>query len=169
MPIPTTRDELLEGVSHSFAKLSEQLEAAGPRAGKIACVDEWTIKDLLAVRAWWSEAVVEWIEAGRRGEHPTTPAPGYRWMDTPTLNAKLVSEATTTPYRAVRQRLVAAHDQVQATIATLSDRELLEVAMFPWAGKHPLSRWISINTTRQYTTARALVRKALADKTPPPA
>jgi hypothetical protein len=31
--------------------------------------------------------------------------------------------------------------------------------VFGWAGKWPLARWISINTARQYTTARAYVRQ----------
>ncbi len=48
-----------------------------------------------------------------------------------------------------------------ATIDALDDRELLEVGFFDWAGKWPISRWISLNTARQYTTARSFVRRAL--------
>jgi hypothetical protein len=50
-----------------------------------------------------------------------------------------------------------------ATIASLDDRQLLGVGTFAWAGKYPVSRWLSINTARQYTTARSFVRRALRD------
>ena len=49
------------------------------------------------------------------------------------------------------------------TIDSLDDRELLEVGRFAWAGRYPISRWISINTARQYTTARTFVRRALRE------
>ena len=39
------------------------------------------MKDLLAVRAWWTENVVIWVQAGQRGECPTTPARAYGWND----------------------------------------------------------------------------------------
>jgi hypothetical protein len=50
---------------------------------------------------------------------------------------------------------------VRRKIEELDDRELLEVGAFPWAGKYPIARWISLNTARQYTTARTYVRRAL--------
>jgi hypothetical protein len=50
---------------------------------------------------------------------------------------------------------------VLSTIDSLSDPELLEAGAFEWAGKWPLARWISINTARQYDTARTFIRRAL--------
>ena len=47
-----------------------------------------------------------------------------------------------------------------ALIEELEDTELLDVGTFEWAGNYPVSRWISINTARQYTTARSFLRKA---------
>ncbi len=72
MPIPKTRAELTNLTGSTFEKLRAELEAAGARAGSLPCVDDWSVKDLLAVRAWWTENVVDWIEAGRRGETPVT-------------------------------------------------------------------------------------------------
>jgi hypothetical protein len=166
MPIPRTRLELIDLVTTSYAKLREELDAAGPRAGGLPCVDDWSVKDLLAVRAWWTENVVEWIESGRRGFTPTTPAPGYRWNETPRLNADLVRKARRQSYRKIRERLELGSERVLATIASLSDRELLETGVFEWAGKWPVSRWISLNTARQYTTARTFIRRALRERTP---
>ncbi len=43
------------------------------------------------------------------------------------------------------------------------DAALLEVGVFPWARKWPIARWISINTARQYQTARTAIRRALRE------
>ena len=90
MPIPKSRAELVESIVSTFEKLQQELNAAGPRAGGLPCVDDWTIKDLLSVRCWWTTSVIDWIEAGKRGDCPITPAPGYQWKETPRLNANIV-------------------------------------------------------------------------------
>ena len=148
----------------TYTKLAADLEAAGPRAGSIHCVDDWSIKDLLAVRVWWTESVVAWITAGRRGEVPITPAEGYRWKETPRLNADIVRQAKRQSYRSIRSRLERGYEQVLRTIDELDDRELLDVGIFAWAGSYPVARWLSINTTRQYTTARTYVRRAMKNQ-----
>lgn len=164
MPIPKTRRELVDLVTTSFAKLREELETGGPALGNLNCIDEWSVKDLLAVRAWWTESVVDWIEAGQRGELPITPAAGYRWNETPRLNADLVLAARKQSYEKIKTRLERGVERVLSTIEELDDSELLQVGTFRWAGKWPISRWISINTARQYSTARAFIRQAVRDR-----
>lgn len=166
MPIPKTRDDLLSQVQSSFEKLQSELDEAGPEVGPLPCVDEWTVKDLLAVRVWWTEAVVDWIEAGRRGESPVTPAEGYRWSETPRLNTDIVNASGRESYKSLRARLEQGFTRVIRTIDSLDDRQLTEVGVFAWAGNYPISRWISINTARQYTTARSFIRRALRDQRP---
>lgn len=163
MPIPTTRDELVESIQTSLQKLHAELDSAGRTAGSLICVDDWTVKDLLAVRCWWSNSVCDWIEAGLRDEMPITPAEGFGWNETPRLNAKIVECASWKSYRVIREELQTAYRRVIALVETLNDRQLLETEVFTWAGKHPVSRWISINTTRQYETACKYVRKAKRD------
>ena len=161
MPIPKTRKELTELVTTSFAKLRTELDDGGSALAELPCVDDWSVRELLAVRAWWTERVVDWIEAGRRGEIPTTPAEGYSWKETPRLNADLVQAVRNRSYRTIRARLEHGVARVLTTIDGLDDDELLEVGVFDWAGKWPISRWISLNTARQYTTARTFIRQAL--------
>lgn len=77
MPIPNSRADLVGQMSDAFSRLRADLIRAGPSIGSLACVDDWTVKDIL------------------------------------------------------------------------------------WAGKWPISRWVSINTTRQYVTARTYIRRAI--------
>jgi hypothetical protein len=95
-----------------------------------------------------------WVQAGRRGECPTTPAKAYGWNETPRLNADIVRSARDQSYRLIRARLERGAARVLSTIDGLDDAELLQVGVFSWAGKWPVSRWISVNTARQYTTAQ---------------
>lgn len=164
MAIPSTRDELTNSVISTFQKLKGELDGAGAMAGSLPCVDDWTVRDLLAVRVWWTESVIDWIEAGQRGEVPLTPADGYRWKETPRLNADIVRKSRRESYQSLRERLERGYERVMQTIDKLDDRELLGVGVYEWAGKYPLSRWISINTARQYTTARTYVRRALRER-----
>ena len=129
----------------------------------MVCVDAWTVKQVLAIRAWWTVAVVGWIEAGRTGATLELPAPGFGWNETPRLNASIAAGAAGIDWTAVVSRLEQGYRAVISTIDSLDDRELLEPGVFDWAGKWPIARWISINTTRQYTTARKYVRRALRD------
>lgn len=163
MPIPRTRAELTDSVMTTFQKLKVELDGAGATAGSLPCVDDWSVKDLLAVRVWWTESVVDWIEAGRRGEVPVTPAEGYRWKETPRLNADIVKKSRRESYRSILGRLECGFERVMCMIDALNDRELLGVGEFEWAGKYPLSRWLSINAARQYTTARTFIRRALRE------
>lgn len=160
MPIPTNRAQLIEMVVSRFEKLDRELSEAGSGIGELSCVDDWKVKDLLAVRAWWTGSVVEWIEAGKRGEDLELPASGYTWQETPRLNADIVREAGSESYEEVLARLRTGYERVLSTIDALTDEELLRVGAFEWAGKWPLARWISINTVRQYETARTFVRRA---------
>ena len=163
MPIPKTRAELTSQARSSYEKLRTELDEAGPCIANLPCVDNWSVKDLLAVRTWWTEHVIDWVEAGQRGERPVTPAPGYRWKETPRLNADVVMENRQRSYRSIRVKLEQGFQRVMDTIDSLDDRELLEVGVFLWAGKYPISRWVSINTTRQYLTARTYIRRALRE------
>lgn len=164
MPIPKTRQELVDQTRSAIQKLQAELAAGGPRIGSLPCIDDWTVKDLLAVRVWWTEAVLSWIDLGRRGESPITPAEGYRWNQTPRLNQDLVKASRRESYRSIRSRLEAGFERVLHTIDSLDDPELLEVGSFGWAGKYPISRWLALNTTRQYTTARTHLRRALREQ-----
>lgn len=164
MPIPATRAEVADLVKASFEKLRIELDNGGPELAKLPCVGDWSVKDLLAVRAWWTDNVIIWVQAGQRGECPTTPATAYGWNETPRLNADIVRRARHRSYRSIRAQLERGAARVLSTIDGLGDAELLDVGVFAWAGKWPVSRWVSVNTARQYVTARTFIRRAVRRK-----
>ena len=88
------------------------------------------------------------------------PPTGYAWNETPRLNADIVKKARAESLASVRGRLEKGFERVLAIIDELEDVKLLEAGAFEWAGKWPIARWISINTARQYATARTYIRRA---------
>ena len=163
MPIPKSRRELVALIDGSFGKLTQTLDGGGVHMGMMMCTDVWNVKGLLAVRAWWTNSVGDWVEAGRRGESFPLPADGYRWHQTPALNDEIVRKTRRESYRSIRSRLETGCARIRELIASLSDRELLRIGAFQWAGKYPVARWISMNTATQYASARTIIRRALRD------
>ena len=161
MPIPRTRAELVAQLGRSYGNLRLEIDHRGPRLGSMPCIDDWTVKQLLAVRTWWTEHVVAWVVEWRRGCRPTTPAPGYRWNETPRLNHDIAARAKRESYASVCDRLDKGYAKVLKLVDGLSDHELLDAGVFVGAGNYPVSRWISLNTVRQYTTARSFIRRAV--------
>lgn len=159
--IPKDRADLVRMITTSFARLQADLERVNSTTCELPCTEEWSIRQLLAVRVWWTEAVVEWVRAGQRGEVPVIPAPGYLWKDTPRLNAEIVAGADTQTWHLLCGRLERGVLQVLATIEKLDNHELLTPGVFEWTGKSPVARLLSMNTSTQYATARTLVRRAL--------
>ncbi len=163
MPIPKTRAELVAQLDTSYGKLRSEIEQGGPRLGSMHCIDDWTVKELLAVRTWWTDNVVAWVVEWRKGGSPVTPAPGYRWNETPRLNNDIAKSAKRESYASVRERLDKGYSKVLKLVDSLSDHELLDTGVFPGAGSYPVRRWISLNTVRQYTTARSFIRRAVRE------
>ena len=125
--------------------------------------NDWTVKELLAVRTWWTENVVAWIVEWRNGRSPITPAQGYRWKETPRLNNDIARRARRESYASICERLERGYSEVLNLVDSLSDRELLDTGVFSGAGNYPIRRWISLNTVRQYTTARSFIRRAIRE------
>ncbi len=159
MPIPQTRRQLVDQIETAFKKLDAELRDIDTEMATRLCVDDWSVKDLLAVRLWWTRSVLNWIDKGKKGLVPITPARGYRWSETPRLNAAVVEKSQRRSFKPIVSELRRQYTRLLATIERLDDEELLEIGVYKWAGNYPIARWLSINTARQYQTARKYIRR----------
>ena len=158
--IPKSRQHLLELLERNFTRLLDEIDDLDPQDAQLMCDAQFSIKDILAVRRWWADAVVGWVQDGKRGKRLTLPAEGFTWRETPALNLQTARKCRKISYRTTVKRLIASHDKVVALIDSLSDRELTRIGVFQWAGKWPVMRWISVSTASQYDGARKLIRQA---------
>lgn len=159
--IPKNRDHLLELIETRFAKLWELIEPISEDDGTIYVDDDFSIKDIIALRVWWGDSVVKWIAAGQKGKTMAIPAEGYTWRETPALNRALAEEFDHLTLAAARKKLLATKKRLLKKIAELSDKELEQQGVFDWAGKWPVMRWVSVGSSTQYDGATRLIRKAL--------
>ncbi len=156
------REELIEEVRKAQAQLNDTLDSIedGSLWDEVA-TGGWTVKDTLAVRVRWTEMLNSWIEDGLNGETPETPAPGFKWNETPLLNGRIVEEEKGARPDDLRSRLDADVTELMGLIDRLDQDQLMRVEQFGWTRSWCVSRWISTNTITQYRSLRTMARKVL--------
>jgi hypothetical protein len=70
---------------------------------------------------------------------------------------------TRTTFEKLRAELESAGPKA-GSVPCVDNRELFDRGVFEWAGRYPMARWISINTARQYVTARTYGRRAVRER-----
>lgn len=162
--IPRDRTHLISLIDSQFAKLWDLIEALTKNEALYKVDDDFTIKDLIAIRVWWSSAVLKWVKAGQEGKTITIPAKGFTWRDTPALNSKIAEESRTKSFASLRKKLATNKEKILALVSELSNTELEQLNVYDWTGKWPVMRWVSVSTSSQYTSAARQIRKALKTK-----
>lgn len=162
--IPRDRLHLIALIDSQFAKLWDLIEPLTKDEALFTVDDDFTIKDLIAIRVWWSAALVKWIKAGQKNKTMAIPAEGYTWRDTPALNREIAQESRTKSFPSLRKNLATNKDHVLALVSELTDNELEQLGVYDWTGKWPVMRWVSVSTSSQYAGAVRQIRKALKTK-----
>lgn len=160
MARPTTRTELLEAAEAEYRRLLEVVETVplDRRTTPGAC-DHWSVKDLLAHLDAWHELFLGWEEIGRAGEVPEMPAPGLRWSDTPTLNARIHERTADDAWDDVVARLDGSHERVLAVIRSYDDDDLFTKRRFGWTGSTSVGSYAVSATSSHSAWATKLIRR----------
>jgi hypothetical protein len=159
------REPLIEGVREGLAELNETLDSIAEHElwDRVATGD-WTVKDTLAVRTRWTEMLSSWISQGLDGLTPRTPAPGFKWNETPRLNGQIVRDEAGNGPEELRSRLDATVDELIGLIDCLDEDQLMLTEQFGWTRSWCVSRWISMNTITQYRSLRKMARRVLRER-----
>ena len=123
--------------------------------------DDWSLRDLFAHLTAWEQMFLRWHREGLAGQTPALPAPGYKWNQTPNLNAKIQETFAETPSATLRRAFDASFDEIHAVAQSLTEDELLKPGAFAWTGKHAVVTYLGANTASHYRTATKIVRRAL--------
>jgi len=154
--------ELLAEIARERAALDEVLSALTPRQMTRPGVTRggWSVKDVLAHLVAWQQLNLDWYAAGRRGEKPTIPAPGYTLRDLPRFNQMLYRRHHRRALRAVAADYARWHERVVALIASLSDEDLVTLGRWAWTGPSwTLSDYLRAATAAHYLWARKRIRR----------
>lgn len=160
MPIPSTKQELLDAIETEHALLKQCLDgiAAGDRDLPGVC-HEWSVKDIVAHLVEWKKMFLGWHAEGLRGGNPPTPSPDLKWNQTPLLNDRIYRKWKDTPAATVFAEFDSTYAEMLRLAKSLPEDKLFQLKLYPWMRAWPLARWIAANTSSHYRWARTRIRK----------
>ena len=159
--IPHNREDLVRLIDRHFATFQREFETVDDAGARKRCDEDFTVKDVVAIRLWWTRAVMRWIKEGQQGKTPVIPAAGHSLQRMRPLHADIAAESRDEAYPALCRKMVREKNRLLNVIDGLTDGELTKVGRFEWARRWPLMRWISVATSSQYDSGRKLIRKAV--------
>jgi hypothetical protein len=150
-----TKRAFVEDLTATHDALAALLDAATPARWRQAGLwgDGWNLRDLVAHLADWHRLFLGWYDAGLRDETPAMPAAGYKWNETPRLNADLYEKSRRRTPAAVRKDFEAGYARIRAIVDALTDAQVTKPGAFRWTGKYPLTTYLGANTASHYRFA----------------
>lgn len=161
MPIPASRQELLNAIETNFDRLYQELVTV-----PVSRCNEATLKghskgtvmsvhNLVSYLLGWNELLLKWIEKDARREPIDFPETGFKWNQLGTLAQKFHTDFETVPLDQLLKELEIAKQKIVAFISEQTDEQLYGSA---WHGKHTMGRMIQFNTSSPYANARTRLR-----------
>ncbi len=160
MARPTSKVALTEAANRELAALQDEVAALTPeQMTEPDIVGPWSVKDTFAHLTEWHQLALGWYEAGLRGEQPKLPAPGFKWNQTPALNAQIYEQYRDRPLDDVMGSFERSHAATMDVINALSNEVLFGPSQYAWTGKNTLGTYFVSTTSSHYLWARKEIRK----------
>lgn len=160
-----TKKELLESIRTTRASLEKKFSQLTP--GQMVwpgSMGDWSVKDILAHLVDWEQRLIEWYQAGKKGEIPKTPAPGYTWRELPKLNQAGYEQHKNEDLETVLARFDGSYLEILALVEGMSEQEIFEAKYYEWTGDSALLPWIAANSSSHYNWARRNIRTTVITK-----
>jgi len=160
-----TKKELLESIRTTRGLLDKKFSKLTPKQMVWpGSMDDWSVKDILAHLVDWEQRFIEWYKAGRRGEIPETPAPGFTWRELPRLNQEGFEQHKNETLEDVLERYEKSYLEVLELVEGMKEQEIFEAEYYAWTGESSLLPWIAANTSSHYNWARRNIRTTVITK-----
>ena len=156
------KQELLAEIEQQRTLLDQTLALIPKRLMTQAGVTRggWSIKDILGHLVEWQQMNLDWYAAGKRGEKPAMPAPGYTLRELPRLNQMIYRKHHRRSLASVLEDYHSYHARILALIETLSETDLVTLGRFSWTGPSwTLSDYLRASTAAHYLWARTRIRR----------
>ncbi|SDA68948.1 MULTISPECIES: ClbS/DfsB family four-helix bundle protein [unclassified Janthinobacterium] len=164
MAIPNSKQELLEAMTTTYAKLAQELARVPPALAREPVLEgqvkgtRMSVCDLLAYLVGWNELVLHWhaqLRDGKRIEDIAFPAEGFTWNALGKLAQRFYADYAELSMADLQQRLALAKDQLLALVDAHDDAQLYGR---PWYTHYTMGRMIQFNTASPYANARLRLR-----------
>lgn len=160
MAIPQSKAELLAALTTEYQKLEAELVSIPEKMTRERTVTgDISVCDIAAYQAGWGKLLIHWYDTGKKGEMPVLPAEGYKWNQLGELAKHFYKTAEKEKYSDLLKQFGAMVIRVRQIIEENSDKQLYQLNTYNWTGdKWPLGRWINVNSSSPYKSARAKIR-----------
>ena len=164
MAIPHSKQELVEAMTTTYAKLMLELARVPPALAREPVLEgqvkgtRMSVCDLLAYLVGWNELVLHWhaqLRDGKRMDEIAFPAEGFTWNALGALAQRFYADYADLKMDDLLQRLEQAKDQLLALIDAHDDAQLYGQ---PWYTHYTMGRMIQLNTASPYANARTRLR-----------
>lgn len=164
MAIPHSKQELVEAMTTTYAKLMLELARVPPALAREPVLEgqvkgtRMSVCDLLAYLVGWNELVLHWhaqLRDGKRMDEIAFPAEGFTWNALGALAQRFYADYADLKMDDLLQRLQQAKDQLLALIDAHDDAQLYGQ---PWYTHYTMGRMIQFNTASPYANARTRLR-----------
>lgn len=122
-------------------------------------VDQWSLKDVIAHLSEWERKFIDWYQAGKRGEVPETPAPGYTWKQLDQVNQQIYEMHHPRPLGEILAEFQDSYERMMATVLDISAEELFEPGYYDWTGRATLAEYVAGCGYEHYDWAKEHIRK----------
>lgn len=162
MPIPESREELLDAIETNFERLARDLEAVSAQKSKEATLEGrakgtvMSVHNLVSYLLGWNNLVLKWIEKDAKGAPIDFPETGFKWNQLGALAQKFHAQFDAMPFELLLKDLEVAKQRIVDFVSSQTTEQLYGA---PWYRKHTLGRMIQLNTSSPYANARSRIRK----------
>jgi hypothetical protein len=167
---PTTKAELLERIHSSYAALEQTIGRLKQEQMTTPIDGSWSAKDLLAHIAAWQQVMLQ-FHVGRKPFEQVTGLKDVPYGPTPVdqINEAFYTRDQDLPLAEVLQTFRAGHQQLLATLDSLSEADLLKHYTPPGRSSGgPLIDWVGGDSYDHYDEHRATLERLLAGKSQEP-
>lgn len=160
MPIPSSKKELSETLTVEFKKLMDELQTIPSALTREKSIEgKISVCDCLAYQIGWGRLLINWYQTGKKEQMPVLPCEGYRWNQLGALAEHFYRTHHKDSYNKLMTEFTTVYKNIQQIISENSDKELYSLGVYNWTGdKWPLGRYINVNTSSPYKSARAKIR-----------
>ncbi len=158
MPHYETKEALLAGIREERAKLEQKLARLSEEQMIAPMMRAWSPKDILMHLVDWEQRMLDWYQAGLRGEKPEVPAPGMTWKDLAKLNKIGFERHRNLPLEQVLETAAASYRQILALAESIPAADLFVPGRYAWLGRATLAGFLNECSANHYAWARKQIR-----------
>lgn len=155
----TTKQALLDDIVRERRKLDELVARIPDEAKLEPVVDGLSVKDLLAHRTEWGRMMLRWYHEAVAGDAPSVPSDRYKWNQLGELNAEIAERFADTSLAEIEREFVHVHDELFATVESMTDDELFEPRHYSFTGTSDLAAYVNSSTAAHYRSARTHIAR----------